>query len=159
MNEFNYASIALLLAAVFLYYWRVRTYNKAAVRAKFPTVTGSVVSSVVREEVHEDNDKETGYSRSVRYVPVIRYSYSVGGSPYENDRYAVLDQPGSSNSSIAQAIVDRYPKGTAVTVHYNPDSPGDSFLDNKMDARKVDWITWFMIGILVVLALVFSFIE
>ena len=159
MNEFNYASIALLLAAVFVYYWRVRTYNKAALRAKFPTVTGSVVSSVVREEVQEDNDKDAGYSRTVSYVPVIRYSYSVEGRPYENDRYSVLDQPASSSRSLAQAIADRYPHGSAVTVHYNPDSPGDSFLDNKMDARKVDWITWFMIGILVVLAFVFSFIK
>lgn len=159
MNEFNYASIALLLAAVFVYYWRVRNYNKAAVRAKFPTVSGSVVSSVVKEEVHEDNDKDTGYSRTVSYVPVIRYAYTVDGRSYENDRYAVLDQPGSSNVNLAQAMIDRHPPGSAVNVYYNPASPGDSFLENRLDAKKVDWITWFMIGILVVLALVFSFIK
>lgn len=159
MNEFNYASIALLLAAVFVYYWRVRSYNKAAVRAKFPSVSGSVVSSIVKEEVHEDNDKETGYSRSVSYVPVVRYAYSVDGKGYENDRYAVLDQPGFSVRESAQALVDRHPTGSSVNVFYNPASPADSFLDNSLGAKKVDWTTWFMVCIFIVLALVFSFIK
>ncbi len=46
-----------------------------------------------------------------------------------------------------------------MTVYYNPASPGDSFLHNKLEARAVDWTTWFMVGILVVLALVFAFIK
>jgi hypothetical protein len=43
-------------------------------------------------------------------------------------------------------------------VYYNPKSPKDSFLDMKMDVKGYHLTTWFMVGVLVVLALVFSLI-
>lgn len=159
MNEYNYLSIAMLLCAVAVYAWRIRSYDKARERTKFPSVTGTVVFSDVQEKVVEDDDKDTVSSRSYSYIPVVRYAYTVDGKGYANDRYSVLDQPGFSLPQSAQAFVERHPAGSAVTVHYNPRSPGDSFIDNRLDAKKVDSTTWIAIGVLVVLAVLFSFVD
>ncbi len=105
------ASIVILLCAVIVYAWRIRTYNKAKVRAGFPSVKGTVVSSTVQEEVHEDNDKDAVSSRSYSYKPVVRFAYAVEGKGYENDRYAVLDQPRFSIPQSAQALIDKHPPG------------------------------------------------
>jgi hypothetical protein len=158
MSDSNYLSILLLLCAVGLFLWRKRSYGKALSKSSYPAITGKVLHTSVREEVDESDTDGGVNTRTVTYHPVIRYTYSVDGKAYENDRYSVLEDGRYSDWESAQEFVSKFPVGGNVTVYYNPKSPKDSFLDMKMDVKGYHLTTWFMVGVLVVLALVFSLI-
>lgn len=159
MSEYDYISLALLLCAAGLYLWRRRRHRKALSKVAYPSLAGHVVHTTVREDVDESENDGGVNSRTVTYHPVIRYTYSVDGKAYENDTYSVLEDGHFSNWESAQEFVAKFPVGKEVTVYYNPKSPKDSYLDKSMDAKGYHSTTWFMVGVLVVLALVFSFIK
>jgi hypothetical protein len=159
MSDSFYLSILLLLCAIGIYLWRRWRYRKALSKSSYPALTGHVLHTTVREEIEEPENDGGVNTRTVTYHPVIRYSYTVDGQQYENDRYSVLDDTRFSSWEPAQELLSKFPVGGEITVYYNPESPKDSYLDRNMDARWYHSTTWFMVGILVVLAIVFLFID
>ena len=98
----------------------------------WPSSQGTIVTSKVVKS--RDSEGDTTYSADVLY------SYSVEGKTYKGYRISFPD-PGSGSSSHAHNIVDRYPKGKEVLVHYRPDKPSKSVLE-----AGTNWISYLLPG-------------
>ena len=61
------------------------------------------------------------------YSPEVTYSYRVAGASYTGDKVAIGQM--SSSSEYAQGILNRYPVGKKVSVHYSPGDPSDAVLE------------------------------
>jgi hypothetical protein len=96
----------------------------------WPTVTGKVRVSEV----------SVRFGKGPRNLPDVRYAYEVDGLRYEssNIRFA---QGRTRFRSQAEELVDRYPAGSDVEVHYNPADPGVAVLDTS-DAAVQSAVWW-----------------
>ena len=102
---------------------------KARASTGWPTAPGTVVASSVERQESRRNRKT-----SVTYHAGIRYEFQVGGATFNGNRVAYGDY-GSSSVSHARGIVDRYPMGRSVTVHYKPGSPEECLLEPGMKGQ------------------------
>ena len=85
------------------------------------STTGTVLMSSVQS-------KHTGRSHSL--YPVIVYVYAVNGQSYQSQRIKAGEQFLNVRvAGQAQATVNRYPIGAAVTVYYNPANPSECALE------------------------------
>jgi hypothetical protein len=66
-------------------------------------------------------------SKSTTYGLAVRYSYSVDGRPYEGHQHR-FSSWSSSDRGVTEALVERYPVGSSVTVFHAPDAT-DSVLE------------------------------
>lgn len=92
--------------------------------ASWPTTQGEVVYSSLEQSMSTDSDGDS----SVTYGAKIVYNYQVGGQQLTGDR-RVFSESRSSNARRAQEIANRYPVGSTVTVHYDPNNPPVSVLE------------------------------
>jgi hypothetical protein len=114
-------------------------YKDAKATNKWPTVEGVVLSA---EVTTHDSDGTT------MYKPVITYKYSVGGKEYSCPKVSFSDYS-SSNSDYAYETVNKYPKGTKVTVFYNPQKPYKAILE-----PGVGFFTYLPLGLGAVFSLI-----
>ncbi len=63
--------------------------------------------------------------------PLVVYEYEVNGIKYVSNRVRAQDQHGPTlgGSLYSDQLLKRYPKGTTITVHYNPQNPKESALE------------------------------
>lgn len=101
-------------------FFGIRGLIRAKASVAWPTTQGKVVSSSV--EYHK-SDKGGG-----TYHAAVMYDFSVSETGFSGNRVAYGDY-GSSNPSHARQVVNRYPKGQTVTVHYMPGNPEECLLD------------------------------
>ena len=87
---------------------------------KWPTIAGTITTSRVAE-FHL-------YDSATEYSADVTYEYSVDGQQYVSDNFDFGASGSTTNRSQAQDIVDRYPSGMAVNVHYDPDNTGSAVL-------------------------------
>lgn len=87
--------------------------------------TGEITSAEMEKHVSQ------GRSRSVTYHAAIVYDYSVQGTKYSGHRVA-FGEYGTSNPNHARQILNYYPVGKQVNVHYNPSKPEDSVLERRL---------------------------
>jgi Protein of unknown function (DUF3592) len=109
-------------------YFNVRHERK--VSALWPTVTGTITTSDVIEQIHtEETDKEI---RDVtEYLPNIRYKYQVGGRDYFSSRRKWgADTIYGMREWAAERLVS-YPVGAKVPVYYDPADPATAVLEPK----------------------------
>lgn len=99
---------------------------------RFPATEGVILSSEVT--YHEDSDGTT-------CGVAIRYTYSVGGSEYEGDRYR-YDTSTSSDSGWAHRAVNARPAGAKVKVFYNPTDPEDAVLSPSIQGSDLFHFTF-----------------
>lgn len=93
--------------------------NDLSNRSKeWPTTPGTVV---------ESNVQKKGKNGDARFRPIVRYVYAVGGVKYESTRVSL--EKSKSRQSIAEEVCKKYPAESGVTVHYDPQSPGDALLE------------------------------
>ena len=83
----------------------------------YPQTRGVVVESAI----HTNHDSE-----STTYCPYVRYTYSLGDRHYTNDRYRYGDM--GTQGDRSQRIVDAFPAGKQIDVHYRATDPADSVL-------------------------------
>ena len=127
----------------------VNRRRKAQASLAWPAVPGVVVSAEVHETVHSSDEGADTYS----YDPKIVYTYQVGGTEYKSHKYSF----GASNSNrnpVAQ-IVARYTPGMAVSVHYNPEKPGEAVLQSEAGGTNIFLIIGIiltMIGVMIACA-------
>jgi hypothetical protein len=100
--------------------WGWSVLSNARASLSWPTTEGRVVFS----EVDHSTDSEGGDSYSADIV----YRYEVDDQEYENDRVR-FGENSSSNRGPAEDLVERYPVGRNVDVHYEPDDPDNSVLE------------------------------
>ncbi len=103
---------------------------------RWPTVEGVVVFAQMATHFDEEHRRSTSYSAN------IGYSYEVAGGKYTS--YQVSSDPiiGSSDPNFAQKILNRYPIGRKVSVHYAPADPSDAVLETGIHGG-----TWIFLGV------------
>jgi len=116
---------ALLFALVVL------GFQRSAARArKWPVVPGRVEKSEVRSYETVDSDDKTTRVRTM-YRPDVVYSYAVAGVQYRGDKVSASGMS-TNMDGVARRAAARYPVGTELQVHYNPDNPGESAIDPRL---------------------------
>lgn len=107
-------------------YKALKTYRIAQRRDTFELVTATVVDSQLEEGTKSTGRPESGPHTETTYRPHIRWEYTVGGETYVNNKR----HSGSSNKEQERELVDEYPEGETVEVHYDPADPSVSYLEN-----------------------------
>ncbi len=106
----------LIVAGAFLVIFNSEKMEKVLALKKWPVTTGVIVSSKVVGK------------RAFR--PDIKYKYTINNKSYSDTTF--LHVPGfggrSNRLDAAEKIVQGFPPGTSVTVHYNPTNPQQSVL-------------------------------
>lgn len=64
------------------------------------------------------------------YYPVVAYQYHVQGVTYNSSRISAVHM--GSDYNYALGVVNKYPNGTMVEVHYDPNNPANSMLDTSI---------------------------
>lgn len=92
--------------------------------------------------------------RGYTYEPSVRYRYEVNGQIYHSDRIrfgSSFDPPDSH--SAAERLLQSYPRGSQVQVHYNPADPSDAvlYVEQSSDAPLfvVGGLLLFLLGLFV----------
>jgi len=101
----------------------------------WPVAAGEIVSSTVEQRYSTEN----GRTRTT-YLPIVEFAYTVDGNRLHS-RQVKLGLEVSGSESLAQGIVDRYPAGAPVEVHYDPQDPSNAALENPTGAN------WILLGI------------
>ncbi len=107
----------ILVGAVMLFFG-VKALVHAKASESWPTARGTIDSSSVEWRAGRHGGPKT-------YHVEIRYHYSIRGLMHGGMRVTVDDEE-STDPSLAEEIVKRYPKGKAVTVYYSAESPSES---------------------------------
>jgi hypothetical protein len=121
--------------------WSVLSNAKASV--SWPSVGGRVISSSV-----ERHTSSGSRGSSTTYGAEVQYDYTVDGTKYSADRVSFGDYS-SSSPGHARGIVNRYPAGSEVSVHYDPARPDVAVLE-----PGTSWGAYMPLGIGLVFALV-----
>lgn len=88
----------------------------------WPTVEGVVNFSEVEGGV-TTSDYSSGW------WPRVNYSYHVNGKTYIADNIEVIDVGNGNTDIYAKQVVENYPVGKKVLVHYNPGNPAVAVLE------------------------------
>ena len=133
--------VLLLLGAGLAYLFRQRTAAKQAASVTWPTVQGEVT----RAWVHSFRDN----NQNLQYMARVKFAYEVQGQRYESERIAWGGRGSSVVSTEAQTVVDRYPTGSRVPVHFNPQKPKEAVLEPS-ETGGLSMLTWTWVGLAVV---------
>ncbi len=108
--------VLLAAAGLVLMLQDSHTLQREMARRGWPTARGRVISSTV--------------SQTRGLQPKIDFEYEVDGVRYRSETNLQTPAFGGKNTRLqaAETVVAHYPPGTAVTVHYNPTNPAESYL-------------------------------
>jgi hypothetical protein len=84
----------------------------------WPTADGTIGASEI---------ETTRARRSASYAAHVTYTYSVDGKPLGGSQITFGNE-GLGDRSVAMAIVERFPRGSEVKVHYQPGNPANAVL-------------------------------
>lgn len=99
------------------------TAAKIAAARGWPTTSGRIVES------HVTTSRSGGKSSRTSHHVEATYEYTVGGQRYRSSRITYGVREGARSSTEAENLRSRYyPPGGSVTVHYDPDDPGEAVL-------------------------------
>lgn len=123
-----------ILPGLFLLAWSAFMlpidYQFVGMLSRDRTASGhpTVSAIITRSEVESKNDDERASQSTVTssHPFKVLYHYEVNGREYAGDKFHHGMHAGGLKS--ARAIQARYPVGSRVSVHYNPDDPADSVI-------------------------------
>jgi hypothetical protein len=124
--------LIFLLAGAGILFAGMRQVIHASASDGWPVAAGEVRSSSVEYDTAADG--------AGTYRAEVLYAYSVDGVDQLANRVAFGDF-GSSDPGRAQRIVNSYPAGAEVTVHYDPDDPARAVLEPGVHGS-----TWLLPG-------------
>ena len=120
-------------ASVFIIISSIRARKKAEASQAWPSTQGQIESTEIKQNTSTDSD---GYT-STTYKPLIMYSYSVMGQPYQSDRIAFGFTQSYGKTAKAQEVLNKYPLNAPVNVFYDPDNPAEAVLERKVGSKAV----------------------
>ena len=124
-----------LLAALVI--WGIQ--RNAALQRSWPTVSARIEKSGVHE-FQELERRDNGPDRwRTAYRAEIVYGYDIAGVHYTGDTTAGGTRV-SSNLDNRGNRAEKYPVGTAVDVHYNPENPAESVIKPGGRALLLLWL-------------------
>jgi len=95
------------------------TFYRSVRSESWPTTEGVIESAEMKS--HSGGEDGTTYSAEVAY------SYRVAGENYEGEKVSIGQM--SSSSGYARGILNHYPVGKKVSVHYAPGDPSEAVLE------------------------------
>lgn len=128
----------VLIGALALYVGLCNVLN-ARESTAWPSVEGKVSKSEVRMQLGSGGGQSI--ESTVTYHADIEYDYAVNGENLQGTRIAFGDL-GTEDRSDADAISDKYPEGTIVTVYYKPKEHQVSLLEPGL--RTSTWFPVFL---------------
>lgn len=132
---------------------RVLLYREALSKAAYPSVSGTICKNELDVKEHESTDSDNRREVSHEYIPRAEYRFSVGEKTFTGSRINVLGGKSFNVKSEARKVLAAYPLNATVDVYHNPEDPADAFLVNDPGKRMIDWGTWFVAIILLVLGI------
>lgn len=120
-----------LLAAAFVAFSVWWATEQASRIVTWPSTTGTVLSSRVDAQ-RSSNTTSGSRSSTVSYVPFVERSYTVDDVEYTFDQATPMENV-TRGSRWANDIARKYNEGDTVEVFYNPDNPGESFIEPVYD--------------------------
>jgi hypothetical protein len=96
------------------------------IRSKsWPLTIGKIINSEVRKQV--SRHRHPRQANPITYKPYVFYEYSVNGKTMQSGQLAFGERVQVSERK-AQKIIENYPAGKNIPVHYNPNNPNQSVL-------------------------------
>lgn len=141
-RQFLIGGIACTLLAFALINYIFKTQRRFEASATWPKVDGLIVES---ELFHG----KAAPGKGPNYAPQVRYEYKVGDTQYESRRIGLISISGS-NRVAATNILKAYPKGSQVSVWYDPTKPSYSVLNREAPTKKESRFLWFIVVILLI---------
>jgi hypothetical protein len=125
VSYFQQVILWMILFSLFMF--GIIIYLRIATNAvkNWPSVPGKVTTSRVSYKSSSDKTDAT---------PFITYVYDVDGKTYKEGGIS----PGVltlSDKMDAEKVVARYPRGSVVTVYYNPKNPSQAVLEKNSQAQ------------------------
>lgn len=127
---FAFVAYALFVAVLLLVV--VQTIRHSQESKSWPTVSGLII----RSEVREIKNANTGPIN--KYREYLEYEYIVDGRTYTCGLISIADtavlrfNSGTRSGRVAKQIVKMYPLGQSVTVHYDPRNPEIAVLETQI---------------------------
>lgn len=115
--------------------------------SSWPTVEGVVTSSEVEGDI-------TASDFGSGWWPEVSYRFSVNGKIYTANNIEVINVGNGNTDNYAKQVVERYPVGKKVQVHFNPDNPAIAVLEpgiptNVGGLNSITFIA-FQVGVVVI---------
>jgi uncharacterized protein (TIGR03435 family) len=104
-----------------------------SIRTEHWPVTDGIVQSA-------ELKSHSGNHGGVTYSAEVTYSYKVAGASYTGDKVSIGQM--SSSSEYARGILNRYPVGRKISVHYSPGDPADAVLETGIHGGM-----WICLGV------------
>ncbi|MFI4854985.1 MAG: DUF3592 domain-containing protein [Phycisphaerales bacterium JB065] len=120
-----------LLAAAFVAFSAWYASTQASRIATWPSTSGTVLSSGV-DAYRNGSASPRSTGNTVKQIPLVERTYTVNGIEYTFDQVTPMENV-SLGSRWATDIASKYTTGDTVEVFYNPDDPGESFIEPVYD--------------------------
>jgi hypothetical protein len=114
-------AVATILATVALVFFiaSVQIISKASNARAWPAVDARITAAqVVR-----------GCNRGADFSPKFRYEYSIGTERYSAERLSLTAFGMCGSEAEVTLFAQRYPVGSVIRIHVNPDAPNDAVID------------------------------
>ncbi len=125
MGAAVFGGVLVLVGVLLVFVWGGRSLDEGSESESWPTVEGKVTATRI--------DRRGGRNRiedKRRYTPRVSYEYVVDGKTHRSDRIDFLpDGHSTRDRSAAEAVLQRYSKGSTVEVFYDPADPSTSCLE------------------------------
>jgi hypothetical protein len=138
----------LTCVAVIVFRWAF-VGARRAIGSSWPTVPAKVVYANVATEARP------GKRKGQRFVPVVAYEYVVDGILYRAARLRFADSS-QPKEDAAWDIADRFPVGSAINVHYDPQSPVEATIEVAANPLRTRLVIGGVFTVLAVAALILA---
>jgi len=126
----------LILLGLGLVALAIHLHFVASTSEEWSSTTGVVVASYIRR-TGAGNAGEAGDTTT--YSPVVKYEYRIGSDPYAGSRIGFGDF--FYNWYSSKRRVDAFPKGSNVTVYFDPQDPSNAVLDRTYPSVAIAMLT------------------
>ncbi len=123
--------LIVLAAGVGLLIFASRSKKKADLSQGWPSVTGKVLATSVRESRNNEEDRVT-----VSYYPEVVYQYEVGGRDYSSKRINFGGLIAQKNAEVVKKVLEQYPVGSTLLVYYDAQNPAEAVIERTSGGAK-----------------------
>jgi hypothetical protein len=98
-----------------------------------------------------------GVGSSDRALATVSYAYEIAGKTYSSNRISTNERTPILRAE-AEAFVTAHPTGTPITVHYDPEEPGQAVLEKAapLASTRLQWIS---VGVLATVGIALLLLE
>lgn len=149
---------ALAVPGVLMVLFSIRVMRERRRVLGWKQTEGRVLSTAIQEEKRSTG--RMGFLWDIRrvtvFVPLVTYIYPVGNRDYQSTRLK-MDWQGNwavRSRAQAEAVLNAYPAGKAVTVFYDPANPAQAVLERDVSATDMLAPRWVGVAFLAAAAVI-----